>query len=606
MSFMSVSRRVFGRRALADAQPQAQQSGRIFGGRDASRAGSSFDRFFDQLERETDPEKAASYQLYRNSKTMESLSQEERGELLADLADRPGIYDGYSDGKSNREKAAYNAHYSIWQNDIEVRKEHLGALLTLLLSNKSLREKDYYGQQFSKIMQLINSAIKQGAYLSTGDWAALAQMASDIRGRGSSYRKADTKKMIARAERLEKLAGVEVSATEFLMQRCEGGENPWALAPGERPNAQFWADLLAETTIALEEIREGSKSSRNPAWMRNAATFATAWPAVGEVVPQFGELENGGKPFSTLAQHNGRRGGFADPAAYRTLPRSIALTQPHSRYTWKTDQIPGLDVLADLENSDWTALVEQLITQRRATKATGAWQKEVLASCEPLGLETVEAKLHDWLALFHSPALDMAVFTAVTNGERFAATIDRLEEAHPDWPARHSGEIPALGRAVAMVVASDHQHGLCPALHTQLIRTDDHVYKNTRVTDGVLGLMKPQYKHEAGGSTYETLGTWMRVSVENEEFLRGAVWLVALMPDRARAIDALAKVAQTAATYTWTGEDGMRSKIVANAAIATLIAMGGNDIDQPVLRLSKVIENCTINPPLFKHLNREG
>lgn len=97
----------------------------------------------------------------------------------------------------------------------------------------------------------------------------------------------------------------------------------------------------------------------------------------------------------------------------------------------------------------------------------------------------------------------------------------------------------------------------------------------------------------------------MRLSVENEEFLRGAVWLVALMPDRARAIDALAKVAQTAATYMWTGDDGMRSKIVANAAIATLIAMGGSDIDQPVLRLSKVIENCTINPPLFKHLNRE-
>jgi hypothetical protein len=78
------------------------------------------------------------------------------------------------------------------------------------------------------------------------------------------------------------------------------------------------------------------------------------------------------------------------------------------------------------------------------------------------------------------------------------------------------------------------------------------------------------------------------------------------LPDRARAIAALADVAQTAATYMWTGDDGMRSKIVANAAIATLIGMGGSDIDRAVLRLSKTIDNCTINPPLFKHLNGKG
>jgi hypothetical protein len=606
VSFMGFGRKAFGRRGLADAQLQAKQSGRIFGERDASSTGSSFDRFFDQLQRETDLDTASSYQHYRNSKVMESLSAEERGELLADLADRPGIHDGYSDGKSNREKAAYNAHYSIWQNEIEVGKEHIGALLTLLLGNKPLREKSYLETQFITIMKLIDSAIKKGGYLSKRDCAALADMAADIRNGHRSYSKADIKKMIARAEKVEKLAGVEVSATEFLMQRCEGADNPWAIAPGERDNAQFWADLLAETTIALEEIREGSKSGGKPAWMRNATDFAAAWPAVGEVVPQFGAWENDGKSFSTLSQHNGKRTGFADPAAYRSLPRSIALAQPHSRYIWKSDQIPGLDVLADLENSDWTALVEQLITQRRATKATAAWQKEVLALCQPLGLETVESRLHDWLALFHSPALDMAAFTEVSNGERFASTIDRLDEAHPDWPGRHANEIPALARAVAMVVASHSRHHLCGALHTQLIRTDDHVYKNTRVTEGILGLLKAQYKRADGSSTYESLGSWMRLSVENEEFLRGAVWLVALMPDRVRAIEALEKVAQTAATYMWTGDDGMRSKIIANAAIATLIAMGGSDIDQVVLRLSKVIENCTINPPLFKHLNRRS
>ena len=143
-------------------------------------------------------------------------------------------------------------------------------------------------------------------------------------------------------------------------------------------------------------------------------------------------------------------------------------------------------------------------------------------------------------------------------------------------------------------------------LQSQLIRLDDHVYKNTRVTDGILGLAKPSYKHSDGRSTYESLTTWMRLSVENEEFLRGAVWLVALMPDRARAVDALEKVAQTAATYVWTGDDGMRSNIVANAAVATLIAMGGTDIGPAVLRLSKAIENRSINSPLFRYLNGDA
>jgi len=589
----------FGRKPLAEPQPSA----RIFGSREGQHGHSPFDRFFAQLETERDFNSSTSYlDYYRRSRAMDDLSPEERGELLIDLADQPGIHDG-NNGKSARERAAYNAHYSIYSCDIEVRAEHLGSLLKLLLGNERLRKDTYDNTAFDALLKLIGSAIKQGAYLSSGDCVDLAAMAAEIRGSRRSRRKADTKRMVARAEKLEKLAGAQVSGTEFLMRRCEGAENPWAIADGERPNAQFWADLLAEVTIALEDIRAANKSSGKAAWLRDPAAFAAAWPAVGDVVPRFAAWGDSDRPFASLVQHNGKRAGFVDPDAYRRLPTTIALAQAHSRYLWNSDQIPGLDVLADLENPEWTSLVETMITQRRATKATASWQKDALALCRSLGLETVEARLHAWLELFHTPVLDMAVYSDLCNGERFAAAIDRLEDQHPDWPQRHADEVPALGKAVAMAIASEAKHGLCSILHSQLIRSDDHVYKNTRATEGVLGLAKPQYKHADGRSTYESLGSWMRVSVENEEFLRGAVWLVALMPDRARAIDALAKVAQTAATYMWAGDDAMRSKIVANAAIATLIAMGGSDIDQAVLRLSKAIDNCTINPPLFKHLN---
>jgi len=596
----------FGRKGLSE-QPVRQSGGSIFGRRGNGRSptspgGSPFERFLEDLAREKDLENCPSHLNYATSQAMSGLSPEERGELLADLAGREGVYRG-----DNRDpvasRAAFNAYWTSWNLDIAVEKHHLPAMLRHVLDNPAYRTEAYLEEQFAKLLKLVKSAIEQGAYLSSGDCEAIAAMAADMRNGQRRYRKADIKKMIARAEKLEKLAGVEVSATEFLMQRCEGAENPFAIVVKPRPNAQFWADLLAEVTLALDEIRIATKGSAKPQWSRNAAVFADAWPACGELQPSFDVWKASSQPVRALVQHNGKRYGWADPDTYRRLPEMIPAAQAHSRYNWKSDQIPGLEVLADLENPHWTSLVEHLITQRRATKATKAWQREALALSEPLGIEVVESRLHDWLALFHTPALERQAYTNVCNGERFACAIDRLEAMHPEWPARHVHEIAVLGRAVAMMVASGAAKDICSDFHPQLVRLDDHIYKNKSATNGVLHMLSPSYKHADGRSTYETLATWMRLSVENEEFLRGALWLVALMPDRARAIDALEKIAQGAATYTSTGDDAMRSKIIANAAIATLIDMGGNDIDPAVLRLSKVVEHQTIRAPLLVHLN---
>lgn len=598
MGLIGLGRKIFGRKGADETRSGSGQTG----DRPAPGGDTPFERHF-ALAIELAQRTAYPRPESQCGEALKILSPAERGELLIDLIDQPGFFGTHGHNGPSREGVARATYHAIWHHAIAVRKDHLGPLLHMLLTDKWFREGTGYISSFDGLIKLIDSAIAQGAYLSSADCEALTQMASKIRGGRKTYRKSDTKRMIARAERVEKLAGVTVSATTFLMQRCEGADNIWAIAPGERPNAQFWADLLAEVTAGLEAIRADTKGGRTPMWMRSAAAFAEAWPACGEVVPAFGAWDAGGKPFAALSQHNGKRTGFAEPAAYRQLPQHIALAAPHARYNWRSDQIPGLDIFADLENSDWTALVEHLITQRRATRATAAWQKQALALCQAVGMATAEARLHDWLALFHTPALDRTVYTALSNGERFASAIDQLEHSHGDWPSRHADEIAALGRAVAMKVASGDSGGLCGTFHTQLIRLDDFVYKNSRVTDGILGLPKPAYRAADGRSTYETMANWLCLSVENEEFLRGAVWLVALMPDRARAIDALERVAQTAATYMWVGEDAMRSKIVANAAVATLIAMGGGDIDPAVLRLSKVIENCTINPPLFKHLN---
>ncbi len=604
---MGFGRKVFGRKGMAPQQSETRQSGRIFDrGRSndgSSASGSPFDRFYAALERSGDHKKQDGYMAFHSTSAMELLSPEERGHLLADLVQQPGVHDSGSMDKSPREKAAQNALWSIWNHEIEVAKEHLSALLDHLINHPDFRTQDYYEERFRKLMRLIDSAIKQGAYLSSSNCEALAEMGQDIRSKPSRRDKARYKKLIARAEKIEKLAGVEVSATEFLLQRCEGADNEFAIADKARPNAQFWADLLAEVCASLNEIRLATKGSKKPKWAQSAEAFEAAWPACGEIAPSFEAWKGSDQPVKLLKEHNGRRNGWADAEAYRGLPSTIPGAVAHSRFDWASEHIPGLDVLGDLENSDWTALVEHLITQRRATKATKKWQKEALALCEPLGLETVQTQLHNWLALFHSPALGRQTYTSVSNGERFVAAIDRLEQAHAEWPDSYAQQTEEIGRAIAMCVASGADQDLCQDFHPQLIRLDDRTYKNKSATDGVLHLPKPSYRHADGQRTYSTLSNWMRLSVENEEFLRGALWLAALLPDRARAIENLELTAQSAATYLWTGDDAMRSKIIANAAIATLIAMGGNDIDAAVLRLSKTVEHRTIKAPLLAHLN---
>lgn len=599
----------FGRKGTAEAAPPkiASEPRRIFGNREradgsASDDASPFARFLEATRGQ--PANGYGYERYISSHTMQSLSPEERGELLADLAGRPGTYGGVHDNTRECEVAS-NAFWTVWKHDIAVRKEHLGPLLQHLLDNPSYRSAGYLDEQVGQLMKLIRSAIQQGAYLSSADCEALAAMAAAIRS-GSSYRKAETKKMLARAKRIEKLAGVEASATEFLMSRCEGADNPHAIRPAPHANAAFWANLLAEVAAALDEIRRATKGGTAPAWARSAGAFEAEWPACGDVVPRLADWKAGDRPVAALKNDNGKRNGWSNPDAYRRLPDDIALAAAHSRFIWNSDQIPGLEVLADLENPDWTGLAEHLITQRRAPRSTKAWQRQALALCAPLGLATVEARLHDWMALFHSPALGREAYTRLVNGERFVAAMARLEKAHPDWPERHAGELRKLGRAVAICVASGPGHTLAPDFHPRLLRLDDHVYKNRSATTGVLGLLNPSYRSEDGRGTYQTLSTWMRLSVENEDFLRGAVWLAALLPDRARAITALELTALAAGTYTTTGDDGMRSKVIANAAIATLIDMGGPDIDAAVLRLSKGVEHQTVRAPLIAYLEGTG
>lgn len=531
---------------------------------------------------------------------LKTYNPEEMGELLIDLSLETSFYDGYKSPQTPHEQVVYYTFNSYnWYDNIEVREDHLEPLITILLNKKEFRRKYASNRKIFGILKLIDSAIKQGGYLTSSICEKLIELAFEIR-EIDHYSKVEAKKLLKIAERIEKLAGAEMSTTEFLLQRCEGAKNPLALTDPNPKNAEFWAALLAEVTDALIEIQESTKSKNNPKWLRDQTIFEETWPAVDEVTPIFGAWNEEEKLFGDLKKYNDQRSGFSSSKYFHNLAATIPKAYEHSQYLWDTRQIPALDILADLENTDWTALVEHLITKRRSTKATAKWKKEALDLCEPLGIENVQERLHKWLTLYHTPVLDKRVYTEILNGEKFALTIIELEQKHPEWPSKYPDKITSLGRAVAMVVASKKFHRLSKAFHTGLIKLNDHVYKNKCNTDGKLSLYYQYYKKKNGGTSYRDIGSWLQVSIENEEFLRGAVWLLTVLPDRRRSIEALEKIAQTSAANI----GGSRSKIIANAAIATLIAMGDNDIDNAVLSLSKTIEDRAIIAPLYKYLNK--
>jgi len=91
--------------------------------------------------------------------------------------------------------------------------------------------------------------------------------------------------------------------------------------------------------------------------------------------------------------------------------------------------------------------------------------------------------------------------------------------------------------------------------------------------------------------------------MENEQLLRAAIWLLPSLPDTVAAVATLEKTALAAACRMGGGSDAIRSKTAANAAIAALVELDSDMARLALLRLSKQIEDRTINAPILAALN---
>jgi hypothetical protein len=534
-----------------------------------------------------------------------SLSPEEVAAVLVSTASDVSLLGGYHNDSSKPEYWPFQCHDSCLRREAAVRAEHTPALLTLLVGNEAYL-RYYHEKSFSDLLKLIKQALADGGFLTSADIAQLSDLASRLREQAGKERdKPKQKALIKRAEAVEKLGNFEVSATSRLMERCEGAHNPHAL--GDEPaNYRFWSELLAAYLDGLHEIRDALSVGRQPDWMKSPATFATTWPAAGPVTPTYRDWTKGAdniRDFAVMRElAKKRRKGqqsLVDSNRVRALPELRALYAPTFAWVWNTDQIPALDVLADLEQPGWTELLEHLITTRMAPRPTATWRKQGVMLADAVGRDLVASRLRHWLELFHSPPLDAISFADRMNVDAMEYQVATLNQALPDWPAHiDQSMIAAAGRALAMVAASGGNAALPNVFEPHFLESNDNRYDGKRLTEGMLRLSHPRWR--------DLPRDWLRISLENEALLRGALWLGAEIMDRAAAIAMLEATAMAAAARLHLGDNSHRSKVVANAAVATLIDLKGSDVDAAVYRLSKTIADRTINAPLFKALNNSG
>jgi hypothetical protein len=534
-----------------------------------------------------------------------ALSPEEVAAVLVSTAPDVAMLGEYRNDPATTEYWLSNCHDICLRREAAVRAEHTPALLTLLVGNVAYL-RYYHEKSFSDLLKLIRQALADGGFLTSADIARLADLAERLREQaGKEHDRPKQKALVKRAEAVEKLGNIEVSATSRLMERCEGAHNPHALS--EQPaNYRFWSALLAAFLDGLHEIRNSLALGRQPDWMKSPATFATTWPAAGPVAPAFRSWAEGAdniRDFAVLRElAKKRRKGqqpLVDPDRVRALPELRALYAPTFAWVWNTAQIPALDVLADLERPGWTELLEHLITARMAPRPTAAWRKQAVMLADAVGRDLVAIRLGRWLELFHSPVLDRISFADRMNVEAMDHQVAALNQALPEWPEQIAeGTVAAAGRALAMVAASGGNAALPNVFVPNFLEGDDQRYDGKSVTEGMLRLFHPRWR--------DLPRDWLRVSLENEALLRGALWLGAEILERAEAIAMLEALALSAAARLHLGDNSQRSKVVANAAIATLIGLKGSDVDAAVYRLSQGIPDRTINAPLFKALNSSG
>ncbi|WP_353226690.1 hypothetical protein [Novosphingobium sp.] len=540
------------------------------------------------------------------------MSVAERMELLRALGGEVALIAAYVGSRGTPETRAEwadQAFDACFRHELRATREDLPALMALITGRERYRE-DYYQQEVLTLFRLMREAVKDGAFLTTVDQDVLGEYAATLRRHADirAYDKPRKRKLVTRAEMVEKFAGKEASATALLLERCDGAENPHALQDMP-PNHAFWCELLGATVDGLHGILAQLKAKPAPAWLKNEAAFKAAFPPAGPFAPRFGAWADcaweASRDFADLRTHYGRmKTPLAQGDDYRRLHVVRAEVEPMLRWQWQGKDIPALDALGDLSDPKCTALIEHLICVPNGPRPTAAWLKQAKALADAAGSAQALAQLCSWLSVFHSPLPTPQSLADADNAWLMDRTVRWLNEQRPDWPAVIAQrDMAATGLALAMELASGNCASVPAPFRLSLLGYTDHYWDRQSATHHKLPVAASVPERPDSPRDYGTIQSWQKVSLENEQLLRGAIWLMTAMAERQVAIATLEQVALSASARLTMGDDCRRSKVVANAAIASLIHLGEADVAPALMRLIRAIDDRTIKAAAMKALN---
>lgn len=524
------------------------------------------------------------------------LTRAERGEVFLSLLP----YAAEIDSNPSRDEPDQDAERKrrcfteCCSKAYDIAPEDLRDYIALIAGVRRYMRHEYAAQDF---ITRVKGAIAAGAFLTSNECTLLAAYAQELRTEPTSLR--GSKRACAEmAAVIDKIAGVEISTASILLDRCEDAETGEAL--GDLPeNYDFWCALLAAAARAMNDLRDDLRGKKPPVWMTDRAAFDAAFPPVGPFVPRFGQWEaKEGEPVRDFAflRNLKRNEALVEPERYLALRDKRDVVAPMIRYGWNTPAIPGLERLGDLESPAVTELLELFVTTKSGPRPTAAWTKNALKLAAAVGIDEVQARLHDWLAFFHTPVATPETLADATNCHRMDRFVGELNALHPDWPALITADnLDQFGRALALNLATGNPQGLRHLWSVNLFQFAD-AYKGRSTTTGELSL-------PSIGSREWYVTRTQPVSMENEQLLRAAVWLLPSLPDKVAAANTLEKTALAAACRMGGGSDAIRSKTTANAAIAALVELDSDVARLALLRLSTQIEDRTINAPILAALN---
>lgn len=267
--------------------------------------------------------------------------------------------------------------------------------------------------------------------------------------------------------------------------------------------------------------------------------------------------------------------------------RSACALRTHDPLPLERAAIPQIERLGSLENPDDTALLEHMILTKEGPRPPARWLKTALAIAERQGLGVVQARLQHWLEAFHTPLVSNATIAEAWNCEVVVDAVEYLARQYPEWSASVApDEIAPLGTALAMEIVSGN---VVRFPFERLFLFDRYETRTSYLNAGSLG------NRESGGPRYcKHLATSLMASVENEQVLRAAIWMLPHLPDRAGAIDTLEKCAAAGVAMKAGHRDGHRSRPATNAAVAGLGTIGTPEALLALTRLSTRIEERSV------------